>query len=207
MPFRKGHGQARKLGQTLVWEQTPLDEMPSAPKPPTLDPKAGRDAKGRIASGDKARELARLRHIKPDFVRVDVAAAPEFEPFNRRRKELVRKRVSELHAMYGDCSAGVGMILRAWGWATAFGEFMASKAAETADLDLMAQSGQVLARASVELAKAYELAGKEAASRPRENPRDRIAREIREQKAAAARAALPAPNPTRKDDSDGRNDS
>ncbi|GMV19951.1 MAG: hypothetical protein AMXMBFR56_81750 [Polyangiaceae bacterium] len=166
MSFRKAHGNAAKA-TSLVWENTPVDELAPAPAPPTTDKAAGRDGKGRITSSEKAREMARLRHVRPDFVRVEVACTPEFEPFNRRRQELVRQRVAELHAMFGGVSAGIGSMLRAWGWAVAFGEYLAHQAAQTGNPELMEQSGRALARASVELAKAYELAGKEHKARPK----------------------------------------
>lgn len=195
MSFRKAHGTAGKR-QSLVWENTPVDELAPAPALPTTDKRQGRDGKGRITSSEKARELARLRQIKPDFVRVEVVCAPDFEPFNRRRQELVRHRVAEVHAMFNGVSAGVGSMLRAWGWAVAFGEYLAHKAAQTGNPELMDQSGRALARASVELAKAYELAGKEAAARPRRPEDDPIRSML---KAAEARRAAALPP---KEDSD-----
>ncbi len=170
MTWRKAHGTARKGGATVVWETPPIDETPDPPKGGTTNVKAGRDAKGRIKSSETARQMARLRHAKPDFVRDEVRCAPDFESYNRRRQELVRQRVAELHQMFGGVSAGVGSILRGWGWGVAFGEYLAAKAAETGKPELMAQSTQALTRASVELQKAYETCAKEAAARPKENP-------------------------------------
>jgi hypothetical protein len=169
MSFRRAHGRAAELGQGLVWETTPVDELPAAPEGGTVDVRAGRDARGRIRSSETARQMAKLRHTQPDFVREQVTCAPAFEPFNRRRQELVRRRVAELHASFGGVSSGVGMILRSWGWATAFGEYLAARAAETGDPALMDASTRYLSRASVELAKAYEICSKEAASRPQQS--------------------------------------
>lgn len=177
MSYRSAHGRSKELGQTLVWESTPMDELPPAPTGGTVDLRAGRDEKGRIRSSETARQLAKLRHQRPDFVREHVECAADFAAYDRRRRELVRRRIAELHQAYGDVSAGVGMILRAWGWATAFGEYLAAKAAATGDPELMDQSTKHLARASVELAKAYDLAGKEAAARPQESALARLRRE------------------------------
>jgi hypothetical protein len=168
MSFRTAHGRARELGQSVVWETTPVDELPPAPAGGTVDLRAGRDAQGRIQSSETARHMARLRHSPPDFVRERVDCSPAFQPFDRRRRELVRQRIAELHQTYGGVSSGVGSVLRAWGWAVAFGEYLASQAAASGIAELMDQSTRHLARASVELAKAYELAAREAAARPRD---------------------------------------
>jgi hypothetical protein len=206
MAWRRQHGNARRTqGEGIRWENAHQDPAPKLP--PGVGGDIPRDKGGRVQGSEAARQLASLRKAAPDFVRRDVACTPEFEPFNRTRRALTRQRIAELHQQTGGVSRGVGARVRSAAWGYAFGEYLASRAAETGDPELMDRALTILSKASVEDEKARRLAIDEAASRPRENPRDRIAREIREQKAAAARAALPPPTPTRKDDSDGRNDS
>lgn len=165
MPVRKAHGRAAELGAVVVYETTPVDELPAVPEGSgvTID----RDGAGRVTGSEAARRLAALRNAKPDFVRADIQCAPDFVPYNVRRKEWTRRRVAEIHTMTGGVSVAVGAIIRGAGWAVAFGEYLAAQGAATGDPDLMDRSVKILGRASVELAKAYEIAAREAAARPR----------------------------------------
>jgi hypothetical protein len=60
--------------------------------------------------------------------------------------------------------------VRAAGWGVAFGEYLASKAAESGSPELMDRALSVLSKASVEDEKARRLAVDEAQSRPKADP-------------------------------------
>lgn len=184
MAWRKAHGNAAKGGETLVWESAHKD--PAAKVPEGVAVEIQRDKGGRVRDPEAARKLAKMRGKVPDFVRRDVVCHPDFEPFDRQRKALTRARVSELYQQTGGVSRGVGARVRAACWGVAFGEYLATKAAETGDPELMDRAMAVLSKASVEDEKARRLAVDEAQPRSGESPAERIAREI------AATRTLPA---------------
>lgn len=181
MAWRTAHGRARQGGETLVWEQAHQDAAPQLPA--GAGGEVERDAGGRVRSSEAARQLASMRRHVPDFVRRDVACTPEFEPFDRQRRALTRARVAELHQQTGGCSRGVCARVRAACWGVAFGEYLASRAAETGDTELMDRAMTILAKSSVEDEKARRLAIDEATARRAAQPQDAHAQ------AAAAFAA------------------
>src|SRR4051812_42540407 len=135
MPWRKAHGNAARGGETLVFENA--HEDPARPVPEGVGLAIARDGGGRVRSSEAARDLAKLRKAVPDFVRRDLVCLPEFSPYDRQRRAWTRQRVAELHMQTGGASRGVGARARAAGWGVAFGEYLASKAAETGDSELM----------------------------------------------------------------------
>lgn len=168
MPWRRAHGKAAAHGASLAWESTPMDELPK----PGRDAGAliVRDGGGRVRDSEAARRLASMRKAMPDFVRREIACAGDFKPFNRYRREWTRKRIAELHEATGGCSVAVAALVRAAGWGVAFGEYLATQGAESLDATTIEQSGKVLARASLESQKAYELAVREGSARRAQAP-------------------------------------
>jgi hypothetical protein len=175
MPWRKAHGASAKNGETLVWENA--HEDPARPVPPGAELAIVRDAGGRVRSSEAARELARLRKNVPDFVARDIICLPEFKPYDRQRKAWTRQRVAEIHLQTGGTSRGVGTRVRASGWGVAFGEYLASKAAETGDAELMERALIVLDKAATLDEKARRLAVDEAIARPKDSQAQRKALE------------------------------
>jgi hypothetical protein len=166
LAWRKPHGERARAGETLVWENAQQD--PAPPTPPTVA--IERDKTGRVTGAEAARALAKLRGAVPDFVRRDLVCAPDFAPYDRQRKDWTRARLAELASIAGGASRGIGARVRAAGWGVAFGEYLASKAAETGDSDLMDRAMSILSKASVEDEKARRLAIDEAAARPPADP-------------------------------------
>jgi hypothetical protein len=168
MAYRTSHGNARKGGKTLVWENAHTD--PARQLPEGVDASIARDSKGKVSSSEAASRLAKLRHTKPDFVRREITCSPEFSSYNKQRQELTRARIAELSQMTGGCSRAVCALVRASCWGTAFGEFTAAQAALSGDADLMDRAMSILAKASVEGEKARRLAIDEAATRKATQP-------------------------------------
>jgi hypothetical protein len=160
MPWRKAHGSAATGGETLVFEHGHGDT--AAPAPANDAPPIQREKNGQVRDTEAARALGQRRKNAPDFVRRELVCTPEFEPFDRQRRTWTRSRLAELQAQYGAVSSGVAARVRAAGWGVAFSEFLASRAAETGDLDLMNQSASIAGKASTEDEKARRLAGEEA---------------------------------------------
>lgn len=138
------------------------DEAPYA-SPGTGAPVTRRSDGTVTAEG--ARQMGRLRHAGTARER-KIKCDPRFTLHDRDRRNWTRGRTAELHEMTGGVSRGVGAMVRAAGWGLAFGEFLAVRAAETGDAELMAQAVNLMSRASTENLKAWELAVREGAARP-----------------------------------------
>jgi hypothetical protein len=166
MGFRSAHGAARARGETLVFESTPLDEIPN---PAVTPAPIGRDSSGRFQGSEGGRRMAELRKHRPETVR-EIACTPGFAPFNRSRVRLFRKQIAELRERYGAVSAGAVAVLRGWAWLTVVAEFLNTRGAETGEPKFFEAAAQRGVQASVELAKAIELTVRDYQAREKARP-------------------------------------
>jgi hypothetical protein len=170
--WRKPHGNAAKLGASLVWETPPSDEQRPAPEGASVA--IGRRSNGTFTS-DGARVAARLRDELaklPDFAEgeLEFAALPAFQPFDAARRGLLSGCGSELFTATGGASRRVWAILRGAAWLTSFGEYWATEAARTGDGKAADRAASFLSKASVEYQKAWDAACVEAEGRKAANP-------------------------------------
>lgn len=170
MPTRRrsAHGHAATLGQTIVYETVGTSELRPVPVG-AADPIERRQdgrftAAGAAAAGRRRADLAR----QPDFAEGELAFIPveDFAPFDAARRELTVSSGSDLATNTGGLSRSTWTIVRGACWLTAFAEYWAVVAAKTGDPDAADRSGRFFARASVERAKAEDMAAREAKSRP-----------------------------------------
>ena len=162
MPFRSAHGAAKAHGQTLVFESTAVDELPAAPVPTPIE----RDARtGRVTRAGAAR-MAKLRKHRTTIAGPAIACEPGFERFNEQRRRLFRRELTSMQARYGELSPGVISILRGWAWLTTIGEYFCTRGAETGNTKLFESGALKSTQASIEYAKAIELAARDHAARP-----------------------------------------
>src|SRR5690606_18549360 len=96
--------------------------------------------------------------------------APDFQPFEIARKDMLSTRRKELHESTGGVSAGVGATLRGEAWLTSFAEYWAKVGAETGDPDAMERAMRFFKSASGERARAWDMASIEAKARPKPPP-------------------------------------
>jgi hypothetical protein len=167
MRRRTAHGNAAKHGATVVFETTPTDELRPAPEGSAAP--VERRENGTVTP-EGAAELARMRWEAakmPDFAEreLDVVPAEDFAPFERARREYLSHRRKELHESTGGVSAAVGGTLRGEAWLVALGEYYATVAATTLDGKAADRAAKFLQGASIERAKAWDLAVLEATAR------------------------------------------
>lgn len=171
---RSAHGNAAKHGATVVFETTPTDELRPAPEGSAAP--VERRNNGTVTPQGAA-ELARMwweAERMPDFAEreLDVLPAEGFAPFERARREYLSHRRQELHVATGGVSAAVGGTIRGEAWLVAFGEYWATVAAATLDGKAADRAAKFLQGASLERAKAWDLAVLEAQGRAKANPGD-----------------------------------
>ncbi len=168
MTWRTAHGnQARRGKNGKVWESVPDGVRavePACAAPIERDPAGRFTRRGAAAAARRRQELAKV----PDLAKGELAFIPteDFAPFDMHRRELLSTRMSEVVTATGSASSGVMTSLRGYSWLVAFAEFYAQRAAKTgsdADAD---RSRRFFKDASVELAKAHELARVESARKP-----------------------------------------
>jgi len=162
--WAKAHGNAAEGGETLVFEHGHSDHAAKAKPGMAIEIK--RDGGGKVRSREAASALAKLRKHVPNFVTKDIRCTEDFAPFNRQRRNLTRQRIAELYQQTGGASRGVGARVRSACWATSFGEYLAAKAAETGDPELMDRAVAILDKAATLDEKARRLAIDEASHRP-----------------------------------------
>jgi hypothetical protein len=167
--FESAHGRQAELGQTLTFVAVPDGVRPAPPVEAVPPPprKSGRftSDSGRAAAR-RCHELART----PDFARKELEFTPkeDFAPFDTGRRELLDAKAAELVRMTGgDVGSGVLTVVRGYSWLVSFAEFYAVRAARTGSDDDAERARRFFKDASIELAKAHELARAEAASRPK----------------------------------------
>jgi hypothetical protein len=175
MALRNGHGNGAGVPRIEV---LPADEQPQA-QAVGADPLAtGRDERKRIRTTAAARAMAKLPR-RSRFMTRELACHEGFEPHNRRRLEWQKARLNELaRAHGGSVSRGVGAIVASAAWLYAAGEFAAELAAKAGDVELFKTAASLTSTARQHELASWELAAREAAARPQESPRDRIARQI-----------------------------
>lgn len=171
--FSPAHGSAKAVGTELVFEAVPDGVRPAEPMPAASEPRPA----GRPFTSETARTAALRRHALakvPDFVKTELEFVPteDFAPFDEGRKGLLDAKVAELTRMTGEAGVGVSTTVRGYSWLVAMGEFFAVRFAKTGSTDDAERSRRFFKDASIELAKAHELARAEAASRRAANPGD-----------------------------------
>lgn len=130
-----------------------------------------------------ARKRAALRKV-PDFARkeLEFVAEKEFKPFDDGRRDLLDAKAAEIVQLTGHAGVGVMTTLRGYSWLISFAEFWAVDAAKTGSAESADRARRFFKDASIELAKAHELARVEAQARPAPpSIIDEINREIEEQ--------------------------
>lgn len=176
--IRSSHGAAAARGQAIVVEVLPKDGQGHhlRPAPPALAAPIERDTLGRftpegaMAAARRRADLAKL----PDFLtrELEFAPAESFAPFDAARRDLLAVRISELVERYGTVSPGVVTVLRGWSWVFAFAEHAAMVAARDSDTKAEERACKYFRAASLELAKAHELARVEGVAKPQPTPAD-----------------------------------
>jgi hypothetical protein len=166
--FSAAHGNAKANGETMVFEAVPDGVRPAEPPPA-----ASQDAPtGKPFTSESAAYAARRRWELakvPDFAKRELEFTPteDFKPFDAGRRELLLAKAGELVGMTGgDVGAGVLTVVRGYSWLVSFAEFYAVRAAKTGSDDDADRARRFFKDASIELAKAHELARAEAAARP-----------------------------------------
>lgn len=157
--FRTAHGNARKGGQTVVFETAP-DGLRSV-APGSGEPLERREG-GKFTSAGAA-AAARRRHALakvPDFAKGELGLIPfeGFEPFDEGRKGLLAAKAGEIVQATGEADTGVMATLRGWSWLVAFAEYYAHQAATAGDAEAATRARMFFKDASIELAKAWEFA-------------------------------------------------
>jgi hypothetical protein len=186
---RKAHGNAANGGATIVFEVPPTDELRPAPAGSAAPVERRGDG---TVTPQGAAELARMRweaERMPDFAEreLDVVPADAFAPFDRARREYLSHRRQELHTATGGVSAGVGGTLRGEAWLVAIGEYYATVAATTLDGKAADRAARFLQSASIERAKAWDLATLEARARVDDEGADLRRQQAEFQRKLAAR--------------------
>lgn len=167
--FSAAHGNAKANGETLVFESVPDGVRPA--EPPAGAPQTG--TQGKRFTSESASQAARRRWELakvPDFAKRELEFTPtdDFKPFDAGRRELLMAKAGELVAMTGgDVGAGVLTVVRGYSWLISFAEFYAVRAAKTGSDDDADRARKFFKDASIELAKAHELARAEATARPK----------------------------------------
>lgn len=164
--FSAAHGRAKSVGTEVVFEAVPDGVHPADPAPAATGPRPG----GRPFDSQTARTAALRRHALakvPDFVRKELEYVPakDFAPFDEGRRGLMDAKIAEVVAMTGCSGVGVSTTVRGYAWLVSMGEFFAVRFAKTGSEEDAERSRKFFKDASIELAKAHELARAEAAAR------------------------------------------
>lgn len=167
MAQRSAHGSQAQAGRLTVSECTPADELPAAAG--CVETATKRNAFGQFVKGNRSGVHNRGRVVgNSALARLDVAQDPAWQSARRWAKTASRHRISELAKMHGgELSSGVCRLLRAAARAAADAEYLARRAANKDDLDILRLSAQLDASARQAERDAWELASREAAARPK----------------------------------------
>jgi len=175
--FEPAQGRQAELGETMRYSAVP-DGVHDAPP---VDTAAQQQPDGRRFTSETARAAARKRWALdrlPDFAarELEFVPLPEFEPFDQARRIGLEARRAEVFRTFdAPLSVGVSATLRGWSWLISFAEFWSVRAAKTGDSEAAERASRFFQRASIELAKAHDLARAEATAHPRQSPAERIA--------------------------------
>lgn len=169
--FGPAHGRAKATGESLVFEAVPDGVRPAEPPPAATEARPG----GRPFTSETAKSAAQRRWALakvPDFVRAELAYVPkdDFAPFDEGRRGLLEAKLAELVAMTGEAGVGVSTTVRGYAWLVSLAEFYSVRFARTGDDDDADRARRFFKDASIELAKAHELARAEAAARRDASP-------------------------------------
>jgi hypothetical protein len=168
--FEPAQGRQAELGETLRFSAVPDGVHDAETLPAVTQAAPG----GRRFTSDTAREAARKRWALdrlPDFAtkELEFVAHDDFAPFDACRRIGLEERRAEVYRTFNaPLSVGVSAVLRGWAWLTAFAEFYAVQGAKTGSAGDMERSAKFFQKASIELAKAHELARAESAAHPRD---------------------------------------
>jgi len=180
MRLRTAHGAAAAIGADVVLEDEPLDEKPHAPAGGAVPLATGRDERGRVASTEAARALAKLPR-RTAFRPRNIPVAEAFQYHYRERLAWLDHRVKEITAVTGACSAGVTMRLRRAAWAYAWSEYADTLAAGAADLDRAEQAARLAEKADKLDWSAWTMACREGQARDSRGTDDDLADQRRAQ--------------------------
>jgi hypothetical protein len=164
--FEPAQGEQARLGETMRYSAVP-DGVHDAPR---VDAAAHAAPGGRPFTSETAREAARTRWALervPDFAtrELEFTPAADFAPFDAaRRIGLDARRAEVFRTFNAPVSVGVSSVLRGWAWCVSFGEYYATRAARSGSDDDADRSARFFQRASIELAKAHDLARAESAA-------------------------------------------
>jgi hypothetical protein len=162
--YEPAQGRQKEQGQTLRFSAVPDGVRPAEPQdaaPQSACTGAPFDSESGRQAARKRWELAKV----PDFARQELEFTPteDFKPFDAGRRELLMAKAGELVAMTGgDVGAGVLTVVRGYSWLISFAEFYSVRAAKTGSDDDADRARRFFKDASIELAKAHELARAEA---------------------------------------------
>jgi hypothetical protein len=186
--FTPAHGTAKGCGTELVFECAPDGVHRAEPVPAGAQAKAA----GKPFDSETARSAALRRWSLakvPDLVKTELEFTPteEFAPFDAGRRGLLAAKQDELVATFGAVGVGVMSTARGYAWLVAFAEFYAVRAAKTGNDDDADRARRFFKDASIELAKAHELARAETAASAVQGGTDLFQRQQAFQRQLAAR--------------------
>lgn len=162
MTLRTGHGTG--AGSPRI-EVLPPDELPSVT--PSLTAPIERSPDGRFAPGNTAARSKRARPGVRGSLGLD-RMDPRFRSFARwgaRYGAHRRRELAQAHG--GSLSAGASAIIESAAQAMAASRFVQALAAETGDAELFKQAAALASTARQHELAAWELAAREAQTRPR----------------------------------------
>lgn len=187
MSWRQAHGKAARCGRLTVLESPPFDELPAAT--PSVAGPADRDGAGRFVKGNRLGSAKRFRAGKQGALskleKQGDPAARTALAFGRRYAAHRRSELARAHG--GELSAGVGAMVESAGELLASARYWSARGIADANPDFARLSATLVAGARQAERDAWELASREAATRP---ARNRILEAI---EASAHAPALPEP--------------
>ncbi|MBN1605072.1 MAG: hypothetical protein JW940_00480 [Polyangiaceae bacterium] len=189
-PWPTATGAARDCGRLVGSAACPSDELPSASGPGSVRP--GRDSAGRFQPGNSYGSAKRFRAGQHGALtaleRQGDEAARASLAFGRR---YAAHRRAELTAAHGAISAGVGAMVESAGELLASARYWSARGLAEANPDFARLAATLIAGQRQAERDAWELASREAQARPRENPIDRLRREMAATRRARELAAAP----------------
>jgi hypothetical protein len=180
MATRTAHGRARELGRLTVSECTPADELP--PATPALTAPADRTPDGRFRPGNSIARHSRTKAgPQGALLRLDAQADPEWRAARNWARRGATHRVREMAQLHGGQvgSEVCALIVDSWEM-RGDARYLAAKARALGDADLSRAAANLLASARQAQRDAWELASREAAARPKQNPTMALLHNIRE---------------------------
>ena len=162
--FRAAHGALRKQGKLTTSETAVMDELITAKAPAPAGP--DRTALGRFTAGNTVARRARHRADSDGaLAKLEAKADPSWRAAHAWGRRYNRKRFSELAALHGALSAGVGAMLTTAANTLADSRWLRAKGAALGDTDLIRQAAQLGQQARAAERDAWQLAALGAESR------------------------------------------